>query len=239
MKIRESLTLLVFITLFTPLFAQDKEPTPHIEVTGTARLDIMPDEIYVSITIREREEGRDIIDVESQETALKKGLQSIGISLDNLRLSDSESDYVKIRWKKKEVISSKQYVLKLATAQEVSKTFEKLDELKIQDAYISKTERSDIVELRKQLRIDAIKAAKEKADYLLNAIGEETGHALEVRENIQDYGYRYNSMANNIQTYTNVRSFSEESDVEVMPEIGFQKIRLESSIYVKFEIKQD
>ena len=239
MKYREAFALILFIVALNPLFAQEKEPTPHIEVTGTARMDIMPDEIYVSITIREREDGRDKIDVETQEAQLKKGLQSIGISLDNLKLSDSESDYVKIRWKKKEVISSKQYMLKLATAQEVSKTFEKLDELKIQDAYISKTERSDIVELRKQLRIDAIKAAKEKADYLLNAIGEETGHALEVRENIQDYGYRYNSMANNIQTYTNIRSISEESSKEILPEIGFQKIRLESSIYVKFEIKQD
>ena len=75
-----------FSLLSSGIFAQDKEPTPHIEVTGTARLDIMPDEIYVAITIREREEGKQTITVEQQENDLKKGLQSISISLDNLFL---------------------------------------------------------------------------------------------------------------------------------------------------------
>lgn len=235
MKMHTLFVAILFVSTLTPSLAQEKEPTPHIEVTGTARLDIMPDEIFVSITLREREEGKKKISVEQQEMELKSGLKGIGIELDNLSLSDSESDYVKIRFRKKEVITTKQYTLKLSTAEEVSKTFEKLDELNILDAFISKTERSDIVELRKQLRIDAIKAAKDKADYLLNAIGEETGHALEVRENNPDFGYRFNSYANNIQSY----AVYEDSDAEEsLPEIGFEKIRLEASIYVKFEIKQ-
>ncbi len=234
MKLYNIIAAILFVSSLTPTFAQEKEPTPHIEVTGTARMDIMPDEIYVSITLREREEGKKKISVEQQETDLKKGLQELGISLELLSLSDSESDYVKIRFRRKEVITTKQYTLKLATAEEVSKTFEMLDELKIQDAYISRTERSDIVELRKELRIDAIKAAKEKADYLLNAIGEETGHALEVRENSP--GYYYNSMANNIQTYSLIEE--DMNEMGGLPEIGFEKIRLEASIYVKFEIKR-
>jgi len=164
MKFYNLLLATLFVSTLTPTVAQEKEPTPNIEVTGTARLDIMPDEIYVSITLREREEGKKKISVEQQETDLKKGLTEIGIEMDKLSLSDSESDYVKIRFRKKEVITTKQYTLKLSTAEEVSKTFEKLDELKILDAGISKTERSDIVELRRQLRIDAIKAAKEKAE---------------------------------------------------------------------------
>ncbi|XOV68091.1 MAG: SIMPL domain-containing protein [Fluviicola sp.] len=237
MKAYQLLSILFFIGSFSPTLAQEKEPKPHIEVSGTARLEIMPDEIYVAITIREREEGRTTLTVEHQEYELKKALQDLGISLDLLSLSDSESDFVKIRFRKKEVITTKSYSLKLATAEEVSNVFEKLDELKILDADIAKTERSDIVELRKQLRIDAIKAAKEKADYLLNAIGEETGHALEVRENTLDYGYRFN-YSNNIQRMSYAEEDSREF-VDPLPEIGFKKIRLEASIYVKFEIKQD
>ncbi|MCR9173884.1 MAG: SIMPL domain-containing protein [bacterium] len=236
MNVFRIVSTLLFVGILLPSIAQNDEPTPHIEVTGTARLDIMPDEIYVSITLREREDGKDKVSVEKQEADLKKALQELGISLDLLSLSDSESDYVKIRFRKKEVITTKSYSLKLATAQEVNKTFEKLDELNILDAYISKTERSDIVELRKQLRIDAIKAAKDKADYLLNAIGEEAGHALEVRENTNDF-YRVRSMANNIQSYN--FSLAETDDNDEYQEIGFERIRLEASIYVKFEIKQD
>jgi uncharacterized protein YggE len=213
----------------------DYKTIPNIEVTGTARMDIMPDEIYVSITLRERADGKDKITVEKQDEQLKSSLQSIGIDLSNLSLSDSESDYVKISWGRKEVISVMRYTLKLSTAEEVRNVFEALDALKINDAYISKTEHSNIVALRKQLRIDAIKAAKEKADYLLEAIGEKAGHALEIRENDPNfYATRY---ANNIQRYMSVEE--EDKDMnEALPEIGFQKIRLEASIYVKFEIAQ-
>lgn len=238
MRVKTLFATLLITTLSFGSVAQQKDykDVPNIEVTGTARMDIMPDEIYVSINLRERAEGKDKISVEEQDKQLKKGLMDVGIDLANLSLSDSESDYVRISWRKKEVISSKSYTLKLSKAEEVSTVFEKLDELKINDAYISKTEHSQIVELRKQLRIDAIKAAKEKADYLLNAIGEETGHALEVRETQQNYyGNRY---ANNIQTNSYFYEAEESRDEIAVPEIGFQKIRLEASIYVKFEIVQ-
>jgi len=238
MKLKTLFAALIFVAASSGTDAQikDYKDVPNIEVTGTARMDIMPDEIYVFINLRERADGKDKISVEEQDKQLKKGLMDLAIDLENLTLSDSESDYVRISWRRKEVITTKSYSLKLATAKEVSEVFKKLDEIKIHDAYISRTEHSQIVELRKQLRIDAIKAAKEKADYLLNAIGEEAGHALEIRENQDNYyGNRY--MLNNIQTMSE-SNFGAERDEELIPEIGFKKIRLEASIYVKFEIKQ-
>ncbi len=238
MKLKSLTTGVLFVLLaFASIAQDDYKDVANIEVTGTARLDIMPDEIFVSITLRERSEGKDKISVEEQEKQMKAGLQSIGVSLDDLTLSDSESDYIRINWRKQEVISIKQYTLKLSTAEQVSKAFEKLDELKIEDAYISKTEHSDIVALKRQLRIDAIQAAKEKADYLLEAIGEETGHALEIRETPQNYGSP-NSYGNVQRFYANGINFDSYSDEE-LPEIGFSKIRIEATIYVKFEIKQD
>lgn len=236
MKLNTLLAGALFTLISFGTFAQeDYKNVANIEVTGTARLDVMPDEIYVSITLRERIDGKNKVLVEVQEKEMKKGLQSVGIALENLTLSDSESDYVRINRRKQEVISIKRYTLKLATAEEVSKAFEKLDALKINDAYISRTEHSDIVALKRQLRIDAIKAAKEKADYLLEAIGEEAGHALEIRENTPNYfdnNFAYN---NNVQR---IGSYVEDlSNNEV--ELGFSKIRIEASVYVKFEIKRD
>lgn len=220
-------------------FAQtDNKEVPNIEVTGTARQEVTPDEIYVSITLRERAEGKDKISIEEQETQLKKGIQDVGIPLELLSLSDTESDYIRISLGKKDVITSKMFSLKLGDAETVGEIFAKLDELKIQDAYISRVDHSQIVELKKELRIKAIKAAKDKADYLLNAIGEETGHAIVVREQNNDYYNNYNfnrnMYANSIQTIVR----EEEEDISGSPEIQFQKIKLEASIYVKFEIKQ-
>lgn len=211
---------------------------PHIEVTGTAKQEIIPDEIYVKITLRERTDGRDKITIDVQEKQMKEGLMAVGVSLDKLSLSDTESDYVKISWGRREVVTSKQFTLKLADATTVGKVFEKLDELKIQDAYISRVDHSEIVELRKNLRVEAIQAAKGKADYLLNAIGEETGRALLVREESPNlYGNYYNNRAYNYNTVQTI--VSEESNKVIMPEVQFQKIKLEASVYVVFEIKQD
>ena len=91
--------------------------------------------------------------------------------------------------------------------------------------------------LRKEIRIAAIKAAKTKADYLLNAIGEQTGKPLIVRENSVLNENVYTRNVNRVSNYSNTR-FLEESDKSTDDEeIQFQKIKIQSSIYVKFLIK--
>lgn len=238
----QKITLALTIVLTASSLSWSQQTTmddiPNIEVTGTAKMEIVPDEIYISITLRERTEGRDKITVEQQETDLKNGLKAINVPLDSLFLSDTEADYIKISWGKKDVVTSKQFILKVGTADVVGNVFKKLDELKIQDAYIQKVNHSNLVEFKKQMRIEAIQAAKEKANYLLNAIDQQAGRALIVRENASNvygnnYQWNYNGVYNMASTFAD-QSMAEE-DKE--PSIQFQKIKIEASIYVKFEIK--
>ena len=235
MKTKYTLLLTLFLGLFGALMAQDDNiELPFIEVTGTAEKELIPDEIFISISIRERTEGKNKITADEQLDKLTKALKGISPSLlDHFFLSDADADYVHIRWRKKDVISSLNYLLKVSDASMVEKVFKKLDELKIQDAYISKTSHSKIIELKKEVRILAIKAAKDKADYLLEAIGEETGKPVKVNE-----------VTNNIMPYYNNqvlsnRSYKTESfDIEKKERtIQFQKIKIKASIYVKFRIK--
>ena len=53
--------------------------TPYIEVTGTAEKYVVPDEIYISIALKERQEGRENKSIEQQEAQLKQGLSETGI----------------------------------------------------------------------------------------------------------------------------------------------------------------
>jgi hypothetical protein len=183
MKTLKSLTILLLLaaTVSGQEYSVKENGKPYIEVTGIAEKEITPDEIYISITIRERHEGKNKITIEKREADLKEALQSIGVPLDNLSLSDKNANYIRVKWSKKDVITKAEYILKVEDALTVGKVFEKLDELKIVDAVISKVSHSKIREFKKEVRILAIKAAKEKADYLLNAIGEKTGQALIVR----------------------------------------------------------
>ncbi|MBP9186970.1 MAG: SIMPL domain-containing protein [Bacteroidia bacterium] len=237
-KIKHLLTLLFLLnTIIT--FGQNTtskpQELPYIEVTGTAEKEVIPDEIYISIVIREKYENRVKVTIENQEENLKAAILSIGIDGTNLSLSDANADYVKVKWQRKDVLTKKDFLLKVTNATSVGQVFQKLDELQINDAYISKVSHSKIDSLRKVVKILAIKAAKEKADYLLNEIGEQTGKPLIVTEGTitNNLPQRNANMVAN--TFSGVDSRYAPSPKF---EIEFQKIKLSASIYVKFAIKQ-
>lgn len=223
--------------------AEDKEQEkekPYIEVTGTAEKEIIPDEIYISITIRERQEGKETITIEKQEADLKAGLAAIGVPLSNLSLSDANADYIRIRLAKKDVVLKSEYLLKVGDAVTVGKVFDKLDELKILDAYIAKVSHSKIEELKKEVRIQAIKSAKDKGSYLLDAIGEKLGKPLVVNETpgidmdmISNHAYGISGFKGGRVASGYLLQKEGEDDMGLQ----FQKIKLKSAIYVRFEIK--
>lgn len=210
--------------------------TPYIEVTGTAEKYVVPDEIYISIALKERQEGRENKSIEQQEAQLKQGLSEIGIDLKDLSLSDATSDYVRVKVAKKDVISKSDYQLKVSSASMVGKVFEKLDELKIDEARIARVSHSEIERFRKEVKIQAIKAAKEKADYLLEAIGEKTGEPLIVQEN--QYGITPVSNAQFIEEQQSLGLYSTQGYYpKSEPVLQFQKIKVVSSFYIKFAIQ--
>jgi hypothetical protein len=235
---KTSTLLLLFCCLLNlTAFAQlkpEQEP-PHIEVTGTAEKEIIPDEIYIGITIREKYNNKQKVTIEEQEEKLKSAIKSIGIDLQNLSLSDANANFVKIKYRTKDVITKKEYTLKVTNATAVGRVFQELEKLEILDADIVKVSHSKLDSLRKEVRIMAIKAAKEKADYLLTAIGEQTGKPILVLENVQVPEGFYNTLNNGYVTPTMLNKL--ESDLEKGIEIEFEKIKIKSSIYVKFLIK--
>lgn len=232
--------LSVFVTFLmignTLVYGQNTsvDDVPYIEVNGTAEKEIIPDEIFIDITIRERYNNKTKVSIEEQEEKLKKAVKSLGIDLSNLFLADANADYVKISWQKKDVLTKKEYTLKVTNATTVGQVFQELEKLEITDAYISRVHHSQMDQLKKEVKIMAIKSAKEKADYLLLAIGEEVGKPLIIREN--EYVPYMN--VNTVNRYRNEGELYESSvsKFESHP-IEFQKIKIQTSIYVKFSIK--
>jgi hypothetical protein len=187
----------------------------------------------VRIEIRERSVNKKSITVSEQEEKLKAALKNLKIDLKNLSLADANADFVRVDWRKKGVITQKTYSLKLGNANILGLVFQELDNLEITDAFVSHVQHSKIDSLRKEVKIKAIKAAKSKADYLLNAIGEKTGKALIVREN--DVQYQPTWAMANVRTLQYKSLDNENSEPE--ESIDFKKIKVESSIYVKFGIQ--
>lgn len=239
--IKFSLVILLLMTVNLSI-AQSEKPNndvkPYIEVNGTAEKEIIPDEIYIGIVIREKYVNKVKVTIEEQENKLRTALKNIGIKLEDLSLSDANADYVKVSWQKKSVITQKEYTLKVSTASMVGLVFQELESLEIRDARIERTSHSKIDSLRKEVRIMAIKAAKDKADYLLEAIGEQTGQPQIITESPSMYALEIQKLpTRNINSLVSSSAGIYQGAEEKREEIQFQKIKLQTTIYVKFSIK--
>ena len=72
--------------------------------------------------------------------------------------------------------------MKLHETGEIAKLLDILDEVKAENAYISRLDHSKMDDFKKEVKIKAVKNAKEKANYLLGAVGEKTGKILFIQE---------------------------------------------------------
>lgn len=203
------------------------ENLPFIEVTGTASQKVVPDIINIEIIITEKTISRKTYTIAEQEAALKSILNSLNIDMNKLSLSDSDASIIYKRRREKGKSISKEYQLELNSANQVSAFFDALSNTPIKEATITKTEHSDIINIRKNVRIAAIKAAKDKAVYLLEAIGEDLGKALEIKEYNPESRY---SNANNRTNMAYAQDF-------VFTGIEFKPIEVKFSYYVKYGIK--
>ncbi|NDC29803.1 MAG: DUF541 domain-containing protein [Bacteroidetes bacterium] len=97
---------------------------------------------------------------------------------------------------------------------------------------MSKTSHSKAEEFKRTLKINAAKAAKEKAKYLLEAINEQLGEALEIHEIDAEVYYTVyaNKMMGMAQDNVSANGGSE------LP-IEMKKIKMKQSISAKFAIK--
>lgn len=228
--------IIVFILFLTSVFSlaqgnvQKTENTalPFIEVIGTASKEVVPDKIYIKILLTDKVVNNEKYSIESQEEKLKKALTSAGIDLKYLYLSDSSSEITKDKKKETGFKVIKEFSLIVKNSNEVSKVFKELYEINIKEAEITKAESSDIENIRKEVRIAAIKVAKEKAEYLLLAIGEKIDKPLEIKELDSSY------LSRKMLTTSNSVIKSSDSDGDNM---DFEKIIVTYSYYIKYSIK--
>ncbi len=232
----KSFALLFCCTFFTLGAQQPSMPEKSfIEVTGTSEMEVVPDVIEVNITLREYVDGRDKMNIGRQEENLKKELKNLGIDLKQLTVVTAFADFQKVRLIKKDVVNSKTYLLKVNSAEMLSKVYEQLDKLSVHDARITRLDHTRILEYQKENRIKAIKAAKEKADYILTAIDQKAGDPLQVLEgeNWVEHGMQ-EQRAGVFHNALKVSGLDAGADED----LSMRKIRIRSGFTVKFEIKK-
>lgn len=232
MKAKLIILLLIFTSATYAQQGKNFIDQPYMEVTGKAELEIVPDEIYLKIRINELD-NKAKQSLEELEKSMIKTLKAIGVDIEKeLAIIDFSSNFRSYLLRKNSILTSKDYQLLLHNGQTTARVFIELEKIGISNISIEKVGHSKIEALQNKVKVMAIIAAKEKAKLLAAGINQSVGNALYVQEMGSGYYPRVQRAGNIMMKY-----FAEADMEQAIPEIEFEKIKLEYSILVRFELK--
>ena len=233
---KKLLTAILISTFFLSSFAQTVDTRRKIDVTGSAEAEVTPDIIYIGISLKEYfkdNSNKKKIQIEDLERQLQTAVLNAGIPKENFTINNIAS--YNAWWEKKkgtEFLARKQYRIKVTDLTKVNAIMSAVDPKGIENSNIDSFDYSKIDVLKRELKIKALQAAKAKATYMVEGIGEKLGGALQIDE-INNDNYPQ-------PMYRNIMMKAEgsiSSDAEQLPDIDFKKIKLNYQVHAIFEIK--
>ena len=180
---------LIFVMFFVwNLFSAQRDflDQPYIEVSASVDTLVVPDRIYVSITLNEAD-SKNKKSVEEQEKQLETILKKLKINTDkDLSVLDYSSNFKKYFLKGQNILKTKKYSLLVRDAYTLANVIISLEEAGISNTEVEKIEYSKYRELLLELRIEAVKRSRITADKLVKPLNQKAGKALY----ISDMNYR-------------------------------------------------
>lgn len=228
---KKTLLLMAVVLVALTASAQQSDPFPScIEVSGTAEKELSPNEIYLAITINERD-SKGKISVDEQQHEMLDVLKKLGVKPDEqLRMIDLTSSY----FKRGNALARAQYELRLSSAVEVARVWRALDELGISEVTVSRATHTDLERYKSEVRADAIRAARNNARTLAEAIDQKAGRCFFIAD--------YSTPA--VRTYAaNIKSRAADLDFDAFEEsveaenLEFQQIKLQHTVRAKFVLE--
>lgn len=228
------LTASFLLGLFVTGHSQTKNfiARPFIEVSGYADTLVTPNEIFIKINISEKD-TKNKESLASIESSMVAALQSIGINTaTDLTMSDMLSMYKYYILKSRDILKSKEYILKVSDAATVGKVFIQLEKIGISNIAIDRVDHTAIERLRNICRTNAIINAQHKAIALTQPLGQSVGKAIYIGEsesNISNalYGRVAGLQIRGIRTHSKLNE-------DKMPDIEFKKIEISATVHVNF-----
>ena len=232
-------SFLIFVMFFVwNLFSAQKNflDQPYIEVGATVDTLVVPDRIYVSITLNEAD-SKNKKSVEEQEKQLETILKKLKINTDkDLSVLGFSSDFKKYFLKGQNILKTKKYSLLVRDAYTLGNVIISLEEAGISNTEVEKVEYSKSKELLLELKSEAVKKSRITADKLVKPLNQKAGKALYISDTnyggIEDYEYvTVRNIALQEMDYK-----KESASEEFLRKLDFQKIKFSTTVYVKYQL---
>jgi len=188
-------TCLAIVISIATLSLQAQPESRTIQVTGTATVNVSPNEIILEIRYQEYFEGEEAeenrITIDQIEAQVLKALGKAEVEDDKITLGGisvvrpsfyqhNERIFLKRRL-------SKTLVVCVATTDELLNVVRQLEAAKLMDEVITdfeivETKNTEIEDFKKQVKVDAFKDAREKAELILSTSTQKPGAVLSIKE---------------------------------------------------------
>jgi uncharacterized protein len=226
---KKLLILTALIMISFGVFAQNADLRRKIEVSGIAEKEVTPDIINVSISLQEYLDGKKKITIDQLEGQLEKAVNDAGIAKEDFTISNVSAWNNSYQKKKNpDFLAAKQYSIRFHELNKYNQILSAIDPKGIQSTAIESYDYSKMTELKRDLKIQALLAAKEKATYLLSSINEKLGRPISITE------------SDNTNTYPSPRMFSNQvmaaNAVPSDSDIDIKQIKLSFQVQAIFEI---
>ena len=217
--------------LALPAAAQVQEAFPsYIQVNGRAEREIAPDEFYLQIVINERD-SKGKVSVESQQRDMIAALKRLGVNVEKqLKVANLSSEF----FKKNTSVATAKYQLQLGSSAEVGKVWQALDGLGLSNVSILKVSHSQLERYKSEVRVEAMRNAKQNAATLAEAIGQTIGKCFYVYDSNNDVmPVFYNNMA----VMRSAKAFDAAEAAAGEEPLDFKTIKLQYSVQAKFVLE--
>jgi uncharacterized protein YggE len=235
----KKISLLILTLISLNVFSQEKNfiDLPYLETSAKCDTLVTPDRIFLKIIISEKDtKGK--ISVEELETTMNERLKKIGINTQTqLTLKDLASNYKKYLLKQQDIQKTKNYSLLVYDSKVAGKVLAELEEIGISNITLEKTEYSKIDEMFLTLKQKAVEKAKKQANYMAKALNQKIGSAIFISD-LKTIVDRNNFTNFELQEVVMVGYSNRNKQSYVPIDIEFEKIGIESQIYIKFKITE-
>lgn len=218
------------ISLLVTLYLQAQTNERYIEVTGTSEMEIVPDKIHYLIEIREYfkeefdgkskpEEYRTKVPLAEIEQGLREALANSGIPQNAIRTQEI-GDY----WRQQgqDFLLSKKFDITLTDFNQINEIVKRIDTKGIHTMRIGELENNDMLAYHQKGKIEALKAARRKATYLVEALGKRLGEVIRIVEkdsgNVSPFA-QSNVMSSDAASFDNFRTIKKNYSMLVRFEI--------------------
>ncbi len=231
--------LYLFVATASAPAQENTAPNSHdnrIVVTGTAEMEVEPDEVYMTFTLREYDnKSKEKVDLEAIRKEFLKACDDAGIASSDIAVQQVGGNAYNRWWylknsKRQDFRATVSYEIRFTGTAKIDALMPRLNDDALSNAWVSKNDHSKMEEFKKEVRIKAVKAAREKANAMAESIGQKAGRAIRIEE-----------QGTGAMPYVNYRMqanvMMDEGGSSKAESTPFKKLLITQQVRVEFELE--